>query len=461
MLTSIAIRAEMPGDGETPPRWNPDRTRWHLLFPLGQSEQARFVVTDEVTGKKKIKRERITYTPEMLAKIEENFRLIQSHRSRTGLPPRPFPWSYHHAIEYRMFAGEDVDDDRLDRSGSMFDLHNEPEGKTKPAGLWALIEWTPLAWEKIANGDILELSPTTVKEYWTTDRTRFEGPVLVGGGLVDVGAIDTIGTARDGLPEAAFRSAAERLVAAGWSRRVAGDLGGGLQDGAVVEMAVRAMLGEEFETQPVESGEAGMTPEEKQAFADELKATFAQQCADFLNSDAFKSAIETATRACMTERAVQPPVAGATEEKPAESDAPVEVEIEMAAKKASADGYRIATRAAQEEATGLVRERKLRPSDIVPFITRRVHGDDVSTLLGDYGSLAAPAGAPGVTTGGAPAGNGVATRRAYTETDVVAEMRRHPGYGKVDPRIIERETRARLVSEGHTIVDEADDATEE
>lgn len=190
----------------------PERSRWHLLFPLGGRERWRTwgpvldedgavvtegdrIVFDEIV-------EVVTYDEAWLRELVDNHERYIAFSSQHGCYPQPLPVSKQHAIEERIYAWyERPDVESLARAGGLHALHLHV-GEDGPApGLWGLIEWTPQALRDIEDGRWDFLSPTTLVDWELMGgEFRAEGNNLIAVGLVDQGFISTIGRARDGLP---------------------------------------------------------------------------------------------------------------------------------------------------------------------------------------------------------------------------------------------------------------------
>lgn len=205
-LPTATFRAGPPEGLET--RYAPERTFWHLLFPLDATEEW---YQQDAEGNWTVVHQ--AYDQAFLGQIEGNWQRYVEHSGGRGQPFIPLPASTQHAIEHRLFdIGLDeavqLTTQDLERTGNIWwmQLHTEDAGPTP--GLWALIEWTPDAMAGIRDGKWMCLSPTTARNFSAWADLTLPGESVVAVGLVDIGFIPTLGTARDGLPPDAFPEAA-------------------------------------------------------------------------------------------------------------------------------------------------------------------------------------------------------------------------------------------------------------
>jgi hypothetical protein len=172
------------GDGLT---FDPALTHWHLMFPLGALEMRWTVEFNDIDSGYTVEWVPVTnaFDDEFCRTLETNFREQMQHRSRHGMPPQPNPVSLQHAIE---------------RHGAQLDVVYNTDASIAPPGVWTLLRWTQDAHDAIDDGKWTMLSPTTQRGYTATDGREWEGDSLIAVGLVDVPALDTIGSATDWLP---------------------------------------------------------------------------------------------------------------------------------------------------------------------------------------------------------------------------------------------------------------------
>jgi len=177
-----------------PARIVPSRSKWHLLFATGSVEQ----VEDD-----KGRTSRVSWNESALREMVSAREQMDTHATRLGTQRQPWPVSLQHAIERRLYFAEQIPDENLIRMGNGYGLFYHPggsaNGENAPAGLYGLIEWTPRGLAEIEDGQSITLSPTTHRKPRTTDGRTF-GQTVVAVGLVDSPKLDTIGTAREGLP---------------------------------------------------------------------------------------------------------------------------------------------------------------------------------------------------------------------------------------------------------------------
>jgi len=185
-------------------QFDPDRTFWQLLFPLGGREVV------ERDGEPEV----LDYDAAFLGTLEANYRARVRLMMAHGMPPQPLLVSYHHAIERRAYLQEDVPAEALDRAGGIYDLHAHMDDSQPgiPRGLWGLTEWTWRAMSSIDDRTLHVLSPA-VGPFKTLEMTEpLPGPSLLGMALVDLPAIEGIGTAQDRLPWWTFNARNARPI---------------------------------------------------------------------------------------------------------------------------------------------------------------------------------------------------------------------------------------------------------
>ena len=189
------------GDGLA---FDPALTHWHLMFPLGAIEMRWTVEYIDQPGEFSMKWVPVTsaFDDEFCRTAASNFSEQMQHRSRHGMPPQPNPVSLQHAIEERLMGYRFCEGalDELARHGAQLEVVYNTDASVAPPGVWTLIRWTKEAHEAIDDGKWTMLSPTTQRNYTATDGREWEGDSLIAVGLVDVPALDTIGSATDWLP---------------------------------------------------------------------------------------------------------------------------------------------------------------------------------------------------------------------------------------------------------------------
>lgn len=391
----------------------PERTFWHMLFPLGGRESRWDVVylpDDDGFATLDMAEAEFEFTTEWLNALIEAHRAYQQISGRHGNPPIPLPVSMQHLIEERMsgclYEQPALDD--LARAGGLHDLHlcDDP-ALGYPLGLYGLIAWTPSALRKIDDGEWECLSPTTWWDWQMTEPGVYlEGESIQAVGLVDRGALDSIGTTRDRLPMDAFaRAPIMRRIqrASVWGRRPT------IPDSTA--RAQRAMIPAPSDQEPPMDGDKTyMTAEDAQAMITDALAPIIERLdgvckrLDGEGEDASPIEVEIEAEAGsdddMEERAVEPvaePVA-TSEPEPVAPAGPVEDAIARSAAAIRAQGVA----AIADEASTLVKARRLLPANVEAYIRRSLDGADVSDIVGDYSGAATMTGSP-TTSDSAPA----------------------------------------------------------
>lgn len=420
------------GDGA---RVNSERSFWHMLFPLGGFETRWDVqVIGEYSDGYPIREYIETafeFSADWLRGLVDMHARYAEVSGRHGMPPIPLPVSMQHLIEERI-AGMLWDQPELEdlaRAGSLYDLYlcDDPNAG-HPLGLYGLIEWTPKAIRKIDDGEWMCLSPTT---WWDWEMTEpgvmLDGESIQAVGLVDRGALDSIGTTRDRLPLDAFpRSTAaptmrriQRATVWGRKPRLPQRPSDSTPRGADATLPTVTPPKEpavtdanQTTTEPTESTPRALTAEDVQGMIDasiERSVTpsltsISSQLAELIERGAQTEPVEPA------EAATEPSQAASTD---VETDA-------QAIERATMQARVIARDAAIAAATDLVKQRKLLPGNVAQYIERSLTGGNLDEVTGDYGSLATMTGT--TATGPAIADDGgdvltesAALKRARTE----------------------------------------------
>lgn len=360
-----------PGNIARGRTFDPERTRWHLMFVTDSTEtvtrngEQRTTVFDEAA----------------LRELAANRKREVSINARRGTVMQPKPVSPQHGIARRVYLGEDVPETLARRVGNDLDLHYHTGSADAPAGLYALVEWTRDEWAAIEDGSSMTLSPTTVPDAEMTDGYVLRGLSLQEIGTVDVPQLDSIGTTRDGLPWDAFgedaTDARPRDVADVRYRtpvwREAAPLSQVVMRSA---LAVEAVAG---------SGDEPPTPTEEDAMlTDEQKAEIAEMVGEMLTAS--ESRIMEAIEARL----------GADTKSMDEVEIEVEPEMRSADPEPTFDELEDARIDTQLRAA--VTSGTLLASRVPTARARMKAGEGIADLVGDYTATTlrsrAPQGAP-------------------------------------------------------------------
>jgi hypothetical protein len=175
-----------------PAKFISSRSFWHLLFPQGAEEVVRTQDGKEL---------RITFDDKFLGGIIEARRKFVAIATAHGAAQQPVPCSMMHVIARRIGTGEQPADPKsLDRVGNCYGFALAGEAEGVSPGLYGLIEWPYESLHKIEQGSWMTLSPTTWDQWSMRDGTVIEGPFLGEIGIVDIPALETIGSLRERLP---------------------------------------------------------------------------------------------------------------------------------------------------------------------------------------------------------------------------------------------------------------------
>lgn len=191
-----------------------ERTRWHMLLPLGQREVMEIPTvsrTDQGSTISLVSDERI-YDLDRLSSIAKATESLFEAQEARGARAKGLPVSYMHAIEMRLQGS--ATEETLERAGTIVGVHLCDGSDGYPAGLYACIEWTPKAWGEINDGSWHDLSIALATDYRLADGSSIEGECMFAAALVDVGFFEAIPSARDGLPISAFASPGEETISA-------------------------------------------------------------------------------------------------------------------------------------------------------------------------------------------------------------------------------------------------------
>lgn len=335
----------------------PDTSFWHLLFPLGGSEQ----VTRPGGGAGAVSVQE--FDDAFLDRLVGSFAEYMRQSGKMGAQPQPRPVSVDHSIVSALLGKETEVDPR--RVGEVCALHFLREGRDgAPAGVYGLIQWRHFEFCDIDGRPYL--SPTTKAQQTMRDGTRIPGPFLFEVGLVSLPALDTIGSVYERLALSALPLPEyARLPVAGddpsepMTLRVATYSPGLIMRGATYA-----------EEPPVD-----MSPE-MIAKLDEMIGEKIAAAIDEMEERMYKR---------MEERMAAPSAPPEPASEP--STDPVEEPLE-------ARSLRIATEMFDAEAIELIKARKLLHRDVSEFITRRLEGAG-DELIKDYAQLAKPQGFSG------------------------------------------------------------------
>lgn len=190
-----------------------ERTRWHLMIPLGAT-----AVREEPVAKMgadgwvtvEMQEKVIAFDAAHLAALEAGTLELFAAQQAAGAPVKGLPISYQHAIEAAHSNGFGCMDSLamgsnhdLRRSGTCYGVHFCDGSSGNPAGLYMLIEWTPEGWTAINDGTWHDLSISLAESYQLASGYVI-GECVMGAALVDIGFFEAIPSARDGLPADAF-----------------------------------------------------------------------------------------------------------------------------------------------------------------------------------------------------------------------------------------------------------------
>jgi len=192
-----------------------DRTRWHLMLPMGatalREEPVARVEADGWVTVEMVERT-LTFDAAKLAALEAGTLELFAAQQAAGAPAKGLPVSYQHAIEAAHSNGVGACAsltlgvvEHLRRAGTCYGVHLCDGTSGNPAGLYMLIEWTPEAWSAINDGTWHDLSISIAEGYGLASG-RTIGECVFAAALVDIGFFEAIPSARDGLPADAFAS---------------------------------------------------------------------------------------------------------------------------------------------------------------------------------------------------------------------------------------------------------------
>ncbi len=432
-------------------RFDPERTYWQFVFPLDAKEE-RFI-------RRGGKEERVVLQYDrdyLVGQLAANFKTRQRLQSTHGAPPQPLPVSIQHAIEERVYEGKDHDLGDLRRWGNVLDLYFSEGADEHPAGLWALVEWTPEGLRQVESGSWNMLSPTTLRDLRVTAGDVIEGDNFIAIGVVDMPALDSIGSARDRLPWDAFgsnvavantenepeaRKGALRsryFVGSVISRRalhvaVQGDYRateGHMSDDPTKRQDEEEEVAIEAEAGPEDDGEPETRNPVTEAVA-ELISAIRQPMEDMA------ARLEERISNALAARASEPAEESAEPQPEPEPLPAVDASevVQRAANEAHRASLTAVAKRAATEAQGLAAEGKLLAGNVATFVTRRIEGADVSDLLGDYWGLSQPSGSVGSQPDGADT---TPTGTTRTGAQLRAEAEKRLGDKAADMRLVYR-----------------------
>ncbi len=435
-------------------RFSPDRTFWQFMFPLDGVEER------VIRKGGKSETVKLTYDRAYLVgQLEANFKTRQRFQSQHGAPPQPLPVSIQHAIEERVYEGVDHELSDLRRWGNVLDLYFSEGSDEHPAGLWALVEWTPEGLEKVDAGTWNMLSPTTLRDLRVTSGDVIEGDSFIAIGVVDMPALDSIGSARDRLPWDAFASKVavandesvpdarkgalrgRQFVGSVISRRALHIAYRGDERATEGPMSDDPTKRQDEEEEAAEAIEAEATPEDDGDA--ETRNPVAEAVAELISAikepmEAMALRLEEQIRGALEARAAEPAEApeAADDAEPAEEAPAVDASeiVQRAANEAHRDSLTAVARKASEEATDLASRGKLLAGNVADYVQRRIDGKDVSDLVGDFWGLSQPSG----SVGSQPDGAAAATGPSRTGAQLRAEAEKRAGDNATDKRIVLR-----------------------
>ncbi len=357
-----------------------DRARWHCLFPEGVKERYPHpTLAGKVLETK--------YTSAVLQKMVAAFRAYIDASQAFGMLAKPLPVQLQHA-GIKAMQGKLTDTSVSARRllGGVFDLVYVPRGSGFPPGVYALIEWNAEGWNMIESREYNALSPTTLP-YWTlADGSRIAGPFLAEVGLVDVGFFEHIGMVQDCLPLSAIPYTGNRPVLGSTAniptpalRHYPEDLV--LTRGAIYRSIPMDQNGETTATVEAELDPSKLTPEVMEAIVARVIAspTMRAMCREVMDTLATERGYMVRENAPATETEVVDAAASATEDIMTRAKSLELTEL-------------------QEEALGLVKERRLLAANVPAFIRERQAGNDPSSLIGDYSAIGKLTGVPGTVS---------------------------------------------------------------
>lgn len=417
----------------------PERTFWQMFFALGTVEKRLEVTYESVEtedGWERRYSEEIVdfeFDAALLESYMARHRVWQQHSARSGMPPQPLPVSYMHEIEFRLmwdYAGWSDQYRELIRAGNIHDLYAHLEGDDeRPAGIYGLVEWTPRAMQEIEDGTWAGISPTTWAPWRETDGFEIEEESIRFAALVDVGALNNIGTPRDRLPPEAFPLPAD--VRFDGAPVVIGDESARAANQSAATAATRSATmpgtkndpkaqtrnaGEE-PAETTETDDSPLTRADVQSMIDSSMDARFEPITEQLES--IGRSLETLTQAAGEEA---PPAEGDGTTEPAEAagEESEEATIETAARKARATARRLATTRADEA----VLSGRLLAADYQAFCRNLIEGDTdaAAALLRDYSVFGERQGHAGSANGSAaPAPR--SQREVPTEDEILAAAR--------------------------------------
>jgi phage I-like protein len=164
--------------------------------------ESPLVKSDEYGLSFTMQQEERVYDLAKLREIEKATLELFIAQEAKGAKAKGLPVSYMHEIEMRIQGA--APKGTLERSGTIYDVHVCEGAEGYPAGLYAMIEWTPKAFAQIESGEWLDLSIALASGYRLADGTIVNGECMFAAALVDIGFFEAIPSARDGLPAEAF-----------------------------------------------------------------------------------------------------------------------------------------------------------------------------------------------------------------------------------------------------------------
>jgi hypothetical protein len=361
----------------------PESAQWHLIFPLGMREAV--TRPDGTTGT-------IEFTAAWCARLAASFGEYIAFSGSHGMAPQPLGVYLDHSLIEALRGDDDAE---VVRVGSVLAVHFHPQAEGMPAGVYALIdlpEWT-------STGRPF-LSPSTRERGWPLSTGEvIQGPALVEISVVAQPKLETIGSIAEGvhwtafpLPEWIASPESEPVsvdARAASLHRIISAVGDG-----IITRSAKTMDPPEAMT---------MTPEQLKAL---LSETLQEAMGPLIQRlDALDARMKD------YESRASAPADPPAEPAPAPAADPV-LDLEARAKREFLESV-------AGEFHELVKSRRALPHVAGEFVARRLKGEDVAALLGDYSAIDATAG-----RATAPADKSPAGPAKVTPDDIEARARR-------------------------------------
>lgn len=443
---------------------------WYLLFPTGLQEKVREVSYDETdSGDEYSMTARnvlVEWDAEVLQQLVTQTQELFAQSRRHGAGGQPLPVSLMHSIEERIWSGwYSGDNEGLARVGNLFATHYSDGVDGRPAGVYGLIEWSDKGRRAIDSREWVTLSPTTVEWLELRDGTRIDGDLIVAVALVDVPALDCIGTVYDGLPADAFpvsgwefeedagtpvermSDIVSRAISRGFTPSTFKHAEGVVARSATSMrhcMKPKTTAPQKRQNEAATAAPASAPAASTEAVPESAPATEARNLDETqigqMIADALKPIIETmqglGSRLETVEKACGPkPEENAEAEPDGDPEEDVtEEEIEAEARALVVSARKSTLASAKAEAADLIEARRLNPGDAAEYLRRRVNGGDVDELVSGAPVSTRMTGVPKAGTA-APKASGASVRMTEEEiyASVDAELR---AAGKHSPKAV-------------------------